>query len=374
MKNGAWRSLFNVAAITAFALISGCATPDFKPFATETAALGGAIAAEQAEVASHFAQAKGKAEARNPRDSRVSKLDEERTRYEANATALNQVVDLAVSYSNALVELAGAGETGPQAVDSLAATFSGFSSALSIASPVVALPAWAISLAKEVAQAATRIQAQKGLAEAAQTADPSIKRIAILISDLFSWPNGEQAAIATGLQSTEEGVLRDTIGKNRIAFYRGINVEEVKIGQRPAQTRLEYFFGDVDDQIAKQSPAAGICGITSQKPDSEPNCLTGQTVQSLESVVNLLSGIEPQFQAYTRDLAISRKWLEQRRAASGPISAAANAWAAEHEKLAEKLHECGGLHALRKSCGNITFANFKLSVERVKAIAGKGGQ
>ena len=354
--------------------VGGCATPDFRPFATETAALGGAIAAEQAEVATHFAQIKGKAETRNPGDSRVKQLEKDQARYEANAAALNQVVDLAVSYSDALVELAAAGETGSKAVDSLADTFNGFSSTIGIASPIAALPAWATSLAKELAQVATRIQAQKGLAEAAATADPAIKRIAQLISELFAWPNGEQAGIAAGLQSTEEGVLRDIIGKNRIAFYRGINVDEVKVGERPAQTRLEYFFGDVDDRIAKQNPAAGICGMTSPQPGGDSNCLTGQTVQSLEAVVNILSGIEPQFLAYTRDLAASRKWFEQRRAASGPMSAAVNAWATEHGKLARKLQECGGLHALRASCGNLTFANLKLAVERVRAIAGKGGQ
>lgn len=374
MRNDEWCSLSRWAATIALAFIAGCATPDFKPFATETAALGGGIAAEQAEVATHFAQTKGRAETRKPKDPRVGTLDEEKKKYDANATALNKVLDLAVNYSNELVELSSAGETGPKAVDSLAETFKGFSAALGVVSPLAALPGWAISLAKEIAQASTRIQAQRGLAEAAQTADPAIQKIAKLISDLFAWPEGEQAAIVAGLQSTEEGVLRDIIGKNRIAFYRGINVDEVKIGQRSAQTRLEYFFGDVGDRIAKQNPTAGICGITSQQPAGDPNCLTGQTVQSLESVVNLLSGIEPLFQAYTRDLAASRKWLEQRKAASGPISEAAIAWAAEHGKLAKKLQECEGLHALRRSCGNLTFSNLKLSVERVKAIAGKGGQ
>ncbi len=396
MKISSLRSTTCAVALVAAAFASGCATPDFKPFASETATLGGAVSAEQSEIVAHFVQTKAKAETRDSTDSRVDQLATQQAAYAANAVALNAVLDVAVIYSTTLVDLAAAGETGSAAVDSLAQSLKGFASALSVVLPVI--PVWAGELAKEIAQDVTRIQAQKSLAEAARTADPTVAKIARVITDLNAWPSGPQAAIVTGLQSTEEGVLRDIVGRNRIAFYQGINVRKVTIPDRAPQTRLEYFFGDVDDRIAKQNPAAGICGIAPLEPvrdargqpvkDSsgnqlfaptsaqrdDPNCLTGQTVQGLQAIVTLLAGIEPQFQAYTRDLAASRGWLEQRKATSAAISAAATAWAAEHGKLAAKLEECGGLHALRSSCGNLTFANFKLAVERVRVIAGKGGK
>lgn len=397
MKTRTLRSMRSALTVAALGLIAGCATPDFKPFAAETAALGGAIAAEQAEVIAHFAQTGAKAETRNPDDTRVKRLGSQKDTYAQNAEAVNALMTVAVNYSSTLVDLAAAGETGAKAVTSLTDTLKGFSSALSIALPVAAIPVWASALVKEIAQDVTRIQAQNTLAEATKSADPTITKIAKAIADLYQWPSGGQVLTAVGLQTSEEGVLQDTVGRNRIAFYRGINVKEVKVGDRQSQTRLEYFFGDTDDRIAKQSPAAGICGIAAWEPArdakgqfikdksgnpvfaaqqgnprDDPNCLTGQTVQSLQAIVSLLSAIEPQFQAYTRDLAASRKWLEQRKASSRQISEAAKMWATEHSTLAKQLEQCGGLRAIRSSCGNLSFSNFKLAVDRVKTIAGKG--
>jgi hypothetical protein len=399
MKTRSLPMAFAALLAVGVALLAGCATPDFRPFATDTAALGGAISTEQAEVVARFAQTIAKAQTRDERDERVETLTRHKASYAANAAAVNVVMTTAVSYSNALVELAAAGETGAKAVTSLTDTLKGFSSALGIALPVASIPAWASALAQEIAQAVTRIQAQESLADATRAADPTIAKIAAAVSQLYEWPRGAQAFIVSGLQSSEEGVLQDIAGRHRMAFYRGINVRQVTVDKRPPQTRLEYFFGEAADRIARQSPAAGICGIAAwvpvrdQKgafltdkdgnlllaaqagtPKDDPNCLTGQTIEGLNSIVTLLAGIEPQFQAYTRELALSRKWREQRQEASVQISNAARQWAAEHTKLAQALEECGGLRALRRSCGNLTFSNFKLAVERVRMIAGKGGE
>jgi hypothetical protein len=381
------------------ALLAGCATPDFRPFAAETAALGGAISTEQAEVVARLAQTIAKTQTRNANDGRVADFEKQKASYAANAAAVNVVMTTAVSYSTALVELAAAGETGAKAVTSLTDTLKGFSSALGVALPVASIPAWASALAQEVAQAVTRIQAQNSLADATKAADPTITRIAAALSELYEWPKGPQALIVSGVQASEEGVLQDIAGRHRMAFYRGINVKEVSVDKRPEQSRLEYFFGEAADRVARQSPAAGICGIAAWvpmrdekgafvtdkngnpvfvaepgTPKDDPNCLTGQTLQGLNAIVTLLAGIEPQFQAYTRELALSRKWREQRQEASVRISQAAKQWAAEHARLAEALEECGGLRALRRNCGNLTFSNFKLAVERIRMIAGKGGE
>lgn len=394
MKGNIWRTVAIAIAIVA----SGCATPDFKPFATETADLGGAISAEQTEVVARFAQTGGKAETRNRDDPRAATLAKQKKAYADNAAAVNAVMDVAVDYSNVLVDLAAAGESGAKAVNSLADTLRGFSSALNIAFPLADAPVWASKLASEIAQDVTRVQAQNSLAEATTVADPTIRKMADAITNLHEWPKGAQARIVAGLQSSEEGILRDIVGQNRIALFTGISVDEVQVADLKKQSRLEYFFGEIDDRIARQSPVAGICGIAAWEPavdaqgkvikdkngkvvfvqhdhpGDDRNCLTGQTAQGLQAIVNLLSGIEPQYQAYIRDLATSRKWLEERQASSGRIADAAKIWAVEHSKLAKQLEECGGLRALRKSCGNLTFSNFKLAVARVKSIAGKGGQ
>jgi hypothetical protein len=404
MDLDAWRRAARFVVLMALGMLSGCAsTPDFKPFATETATLGGAIDTEQSEVVSHFTQTINKAEQRGstePRTKQLAELEKDRAKYKANAAAVNAVMDLAVAYSNALADLAAAGQTGPDAVNSLTDTVKGFSSALNIALPGAgAIPAWASALAKEIANAVTQIQAAKGLAEATKVADPTIKKIGTAIADLYAPNKGPQVNLAAGLQAEEEGILQDLVGRHRIAFYRGINVTQVTVDKRSPDTRLEYFFADVDQRIAQQSPTAGICGLAQWAPvlDSQhrpvtdkngepviaapqgnprddPNCLTGQTLQSLQAVEALLAGLEPSYQRYMDDLSASRGWLEQRNSAAAPIADAALKWTEAHAKLAQRLEECGGLRSLHASCGNLTFANLKLAVERAKSLAGAGGK
>ena len=359
------------------AILSGCAaaTPDFKPFANETAALSAGIAAEQAVVLTRYGEVIGRTTSRDPSDGRVQRLESQKESYEATAKALNVVLETAVTYSATLVELGEAGESGPQAVESLTNSLKGMGDAIGVAVPVASLvPKWVDGLVKGIATEVTRVQAQKTLFEATKVAQPAVEKIADTLSSIYSWPRGEQAGIVTSLQSTEEGVILDTIGNNRVAFYRGLSVDIKQSPNRETrQTRLEWFFGDLTDQISNQEPAAGICGLPGNTGSKDRHCLTGQTAQSLEALVNLVAGIEPQFQAYLREVAASRKWLEQRKAASAPIAAAAKAWAAEHAKLARKLEECGNRKFFDKPCGGLTFANLRASVDRLRALAGKGG-
>lgn len=370
------------AVLFSLVFLSGCATPDFHPFATETASLGSAISAEQAEVQAHLAKVAARAEARDPDDPRLAKMKRHETDYANDSTAIDAVMAVAVDYSSTLVALAAKGETGAQSVSALADSLKGLSAAVGVAFPAAAsVPAWTVELVQEIGKDVTRIQAQQSLAAALKMADPAVARIARTVGQVYAWPNGPQAEIVRGLHVEEVGILRDEVGKNRLAFYRGVNVANVKLADRSPQTRLEYFFGDIDDRLGRQYPAAGVCGLTrtvaagAGEPVSfkdDPHCLTGQTAQGLAAITTLLSGIEPQFQGYNREVAASSQWLQQRAAISVPIAAAAAEWAAEHHAIMKKLDECGGLHALRQSCGNLTFANLKLFVGRVKAIAAKG--
>jgi hypothetical protein len=162
------------------------------------------------------------------------------------------------------------------------------------------------------------------------------------------------------------------MGNNRIAFYRGLSVDLLpQQGQTARGTRLEAFFGDLATRLGQQDPPRAICALKGTNRD-DPNCLAGETAQGLDALVSLISALEPQYVIYTKDVAASRKWLEQRRASNKPIADAARSWAAEHSKFVKKLEECGGSRAWRQGCGNLTFANLKLSVGRLRAIAGRG--
>ncbi|MDD5248380.1 MAG: hypothetical protein PHY45_05320 [Rhodocyclaceae bacterium] len=376
--------------------LSGCATPDLRPFAAETAALAGSITAEQAEAAARFAQVKARVQARDAADTRVKQLSNEQASAADNAKAIEAVMTTAATYSDALADLAAQGETGAAAADTLAKALQGFSTALGIAFPLAGeIPAWAGKLTAELAQDVTRIQAQESLAAATKAADAAVAKIAKAVADIYRWPDGAQAMILDGLQKTEEGVLRDEVGKNRLAFYQAIAVARIQLPERTPQTRLEYFFGAIDDRLGQQDPAAGICGVTAapapgadgkpvnvgiggsherraQASGGDPHCLGAQTVQGLQAVVALLAGIEPQYQAYTRDLAASRAWLQRRGSVGEPIAKAASAWAAAHHEIAVSLEQCGGMHALRRNCGNLNFGHLKLAVGRLRAIAARG--
>jgi hypothetical protein len=372
------RSIRRPLIFLSLALLAGCATPDLRPFATETAKLGAAISAEQTEVQLHLSNVSTRAEARNPQDDRVRTLTQFQSDYSANAAAVDAVMSVAVDYSTALVDLAAKGETGAESAQSLAKSLEGLSSTLGMAFPAANIPAWAGKLVQEISADITRIQAQKSLAAAMQQADPAVDKIASAIAKIYS-PNGPQLKIATGLEVLEEGILRDEVGANRLAFYRSLNVARVKQGG-VEQTRIEHFFGEVADRVGQRNQGVNICGMTRTSAPlgaagaakDEPPCLHGTLVQDLASMSTLLAGLEPQFHAYNKDLAASRMWLQQRNAVVPPIAAGALAWAAEHHRLAGTLEACGGLRALRRDCGNLTFANLKLAVGRVKAIADKG--
>ena len=373
---GICRSIRRQLVFLSLSLLAGCATPDLRPFATETARLGAAISAEQAEVGLHLARVSARAEARNPQDDRVGTLTRFQSEYSAKAAAVDAVMSVAVDYSTSLVELAAQGETGAESVQSLAKSLEGLSGALGMAVPAANIPAWAARLVQEIAAYITRIQAQNNLAAAMQQADPAVGKMASAIASIYS-PNGPQLKIATALEALEEGILRDEVGANRLAFYRSLNVVKVKQAGA-AQTRIEHFFGEVADRVGQRNQGVNLCGMTRTAAPlgaaarDEPPCLSGTMVQELASMSTLLAGIEPQFRGYNKELAASRMWLQQRNAVVPPIAAAARAWAAEHRQLARTLDACGGMRALRRDCGNLTFANLKLFVGRVKAITDKG--
>jgi hypothetical protein len=361
-------------------LLAGCATPDLKPFATETASLGSAISAEQNEVQGHIAKVSARAESRDPRDPRVKDLQSDLDKFARDAAAVDAVMSVAVNYSSALVDLAARGETGHEAADSLGNSLKGISAALGIAFPAAGIPAWAVTLGEETAAAVTRVQAQQSLTEALKVADPVVGRIAKAVASIYA-TNGAEYKIITGLRRTEQDILTDEVGANRLDFYRKVNVNRVSVTPTVAQTRLEHLFGDVDDRIAKQNPVSGLCGLNRpvaaaggdlgmMKDDS--HCLTGRAVQDLAAVTTLLAGIEPQFRAYTKDVMDAKLWTQQRITAGAQIAEAANAWADEHHSITERINKCGGLRALHQGCGNLTFANLKLFVGRVQTISGKG--
>jgi len=184
-------------------------------------------------------------------------------------------------------------------------------------------------------------------------------------------PAGAQRIIIAGFEGEETGIDVDIAGLNRAGFYKGMNVTVLNIGGIEA-TRLDHYFADFNNRIGQKKPTNGICWNT-RGGAVDPNCITGETAQSLYSVMSLVVATEQNYKALANARSANAKFKRQRYASADAIVKAVTAWRNEHKRIANQLKRCGGWKAVTNfGCGNLTFSNFKAAVEKLKGIAGKG--
>lgn len=366
--------------ILAALIISSCATPDIKPWAENTAKLSVAVSTEHSAVLTRMVGAKASIEAWNASDRRVTEVGEVIEIYQTNASKIEAILDLAVDYSNALTELAAAGESGEAAAEQIIGSFQRFKDAANVTFPGAGAATDIIGkVFGSVSDAITRIQSQKSLEAAMQIAEVGpVPVIAEQITEMFRKANpeksvraGAQRQIIVGFQGVEDGIALDIAGFNRTAFYKGVNVTKIELNGIPA-TRLDHYFAELGNQIRQQNALKGICS-----PNPEPNngavgCLTGETAEGLAAIVNLVIATEANYQQFANARSENAAFARQRTTAADKIAGAVKAWRNEHTRIYEMLKQCGGWKALRGSCGNLTFANFEAAVEKLKDIAGTG--
>ena len=230
---------------------------------------------------------------------------------------------------------------------------------------------------QEISTLITRAQAQRTLLGAMTAADTVVASIAEGLNEIYLAPNGAQHAIVTAVALDEENLLYNLAGGNRLTLYKGVAVDKaIAFVDIPASarfdTRLEHYFGNLVEKLGRQRPEDGICGMPDQSTLATGHCLTGAEVQSLEAMSNLLATIEPVYLTYQKDMANISRWRKAREAAAAHIVLAIGQWRTEHARLLAHFQSCGSFRALKPDCGNLTFANFKLAVDRLKIITSKG--
>jgi hypothetical protein len=149
--------------------LAGCATPDLRPYSEQTANLVSAISAEQRSVSTKMAEL---AELSEP--AQKKKYEAKKKKFDEYATAMSALLDQAMTYSDSLVELAKAGETGGEAAKKLVKTVNDFGSLAglgAVSGPIT-------TVFNELAKAATIAQAQESLIDATRAAQPGVDALA----------------------------------------------------------------------------------------------------------------------------------------------------------------------------------------------------
>ncbi|MDE0342149.1 MAG: hypothetical protein OXK82_03105 [Deltaproteobacteria bacterium] len=347
-----------------FALLAACATPDLKPFAEQTASLAAAVNTERAAVLERFdlvtyltAQY---------REHNSAKLQNAKRRYDETSKVVSNLLREAVQYSAALADLAEASETGGDAVTTLFGTINRFTSVTSITSVSVSpaakpAEAWLVRVGK----AWTRIEGQRSLRDAVTVASRPNGAVSVLartIGEIYGCSDpgpchGPQYRLLAALNEQERLMRRREAGRQRIGFFNEIGGPD----------RLENYYAGLRKKLPEDTAERGFC-VNPDGGMDDPHCVPGENLQSMAALHAILAVLE------SNDLLLREKerqaeaWKRTRQAKARAIVAAVNAWAAEHEKLADVLRRCAGFRALRSTCGGSSAANLKTAVEQITLL------
>ncbi len=362
----AWRrARRGVLAACALAL-AGCATPNLQPFAQETARLAEAISGEQRAIAAKFEEVIQLNDTACERDKSAERLNapriegnpcaQKKTREEQLASfqksreALEAVLTSAVGYAATLADLAGAAESGGQAVKSLAATLEKFSA---LAGMGGALAGEAVTtIATKVGILVTRVEGQNSLRDATALADRAIE----IVADGIVAIRKAEAKITSALYNDEVALAERIAGSDLIVLY-----EDALVGRR-----------GVNEQLKKR--AAALMTLRDCGPESPPDrnrkpdacdTLRGE-LRTAAELSRLIEALRPEYEAYSARRAAVARWYADRKDNLQAIANASAAWRAEHARVAAHLQRCGGLQFTR--CAELNAASLKLAIDQLNEL------
>ncbi len=334
------------------ACLAGCATPNLQPFAEQTSRLAQAVAGEQRQIALKYEQVielydeackqagRGpKPPAESPRSCQQKQLREgEAKNYAESRRIVDGLMEKSVLYAASLAALAQAGETGAEAAQSLLGTVKQLGTLVGVGGTAVT-GSVAVTLEK-IAEAVTRIQAQRSLAEATAAAQEAIATVADGVRDLHA----PSDAIAGVLSRDERDALLAITGEGVVALFR-----EAAAGRQA-----------VSEQLSGELESVGRC--------SEPGADRAKCAafRSAEGFGKLLDQLRPDYQSYEARRVASVRWRAHRKENLAAIAKATAAWKAEHARVADALKRCGGLNAWR--CATVDAASLKMIVDQINEI------
>lgn len=373
------RNLKLIPVCVAVFLLSACTTtPDLSSFAEESKQLRASIGHSHTELIQKVGDlneriGSGKTKGWVKTDSEGRKPYEVMTLEDANGFRSNTVafdnhvatidatLSAMVAYSDALSNLAAAGETGKESVQSLKKSVSSITSTLGIAYPPSAIAYEGFTeLLAEVADLYTRVEAQESLASAMSNATPAVDKLALTIQT----QSALLEQLTVNVMNLRIAAVRGHYGSAKIGYFEKFN----------AYKNMEKLYGSIlTDCSCDRSPAAGTplpkyCTKTpAERNDGIFEChLTRET--ALTSRLTTLGRINDEHSAYVAAIASEQKWAKSMLAQLKAASAAAAAWASTHQQATTLLIECGGKKSLTPSCGNLTVDNLQSAIDRLKNI------
>jgi hypothetical protein len=351
-----------IAALAiAIALLAGCATPDLRPFAEQTARLAEAVAGEQRQIALKYVRvidlndeacAKEKraaARLAEPKPetpiscTQKEKREKNAASYAESRRIIDGLLEKSVDYAATLAQLAQAGETGGEAAQSLLASVRQFGNLVGVGGPVITTTV-ATALEK-ISTAVTRVQAQNSLAEATAAAQGAIDAVADGIRDMHAPIGG----IADTLQHDEKSLLQTLAGDDLVGLFR-----DATLGREAVSRRLN---GPEMTELLK-------CGATGS--DKGKCAQLQNSLRNAEELGRLLDQLRPEYEAFVTGSAAAKRWRADRDENLAAIAKATQVWKAEHARVAGALKRCGGLNAVR--CVQVDAASLKVVVDQINEI------
>ena len=350
-----------------FVLLAACATPDLKPFADQTASLAAAVNVERASVLERFEMVRDLTGEYRGEDK--AKWQEAKRKYKNSSNVVSDLLGEAVDYSTALADLAEASESGGEAVDSLFGTINGFASVAGISGiPTDLAETTAGKVLRKVGEAWTRIKGQRSLRDAVTVVSGPEGAVWVLaqgIAEIYgcneSGPcDGPQSTLIVALNEQEQLMRRREAGRQRTGFFNEIGGPD----------RLESYYAAIRQKLPEDTADRGFCVNPSGRMDN-PHCVPGEDLQSIAALHAILAVLESNDLKWREKVREAEAWKRTRQAKARAIVSAVEAWATAHDKITDVLHRCSGLRALRSSCGGLSAARLKASVEQIKLMVGE---
>lgn len=372
--------------------VTACATPNLQPFADSTASLAASISTEHkltyarmeaaAQKRAHWLTNNHDVKSMCADGSSAShcKLYQAAVRYKVNAAIIDKLYMELVAYSNALAELAAAGETGKEAVESLTDSISDFGSAVGLG-PVSLGSDLAKEILGTIALIWTRVEAQEKLHDAMSVLEspisgvvdggsidsgdlPAIEYVRRLIVLLYAADDNNphaniQGEIIEQVTGLERPWALEYVGSEQVGLYARM-IKPVG----PGGNRMNGLYNYLADWGATVSADAGNCLIERCFPE-------GVTPSEIAALIDLVKQSEATYLRYQEALDEIAAFKANRLAANETIAKAVSIWRAEHKKIYQKLDSCGGFKALKSKCGNLTVANLKAVAEELDYLVKK---
>lgn len=367
-------------------VLVGCATADLNGFSNQTVALTSAVSEEQQAVAVKmnevvvltrladqegwfkepvFPSEDGSAE-RDVADLaeryKTSTYVERRQRFVDLAEAVQETLDAINRYSTSLAELAGAGETGREAVERSVGTLNNIASTLG--GPAGLIGGAAGQVVAEIGDLVTRAQSQKRIEEAMALlagSDGALRKTVDLIKELLDVLERD---FVEPLHTQIIVLEQYRHGPGLISFYEA--------SSSWMYSNRAFYLLRMDDEARSEF----IENTTEKKMyealraclDDSPGCPQASLADGLAARLLLVAGIEDDYRAFEAAKAHMEEWRRMRVERIELLRRALDTWADEHDAIYQSIQSCGGFAALRPACGNWSEANLRSAIDKIKQV------